>query len=283
MNPFTRTRFAPTPSGYLHLGNVFSFALTAALATQSGARILLRIDDLDHTRVKRNYIEDVFKTLAFLKLPWDEGPRNCLDYQQRYSQIQRMDLYEDALLRLRQQGRLFACECSRSALFARHPEGVYTGTCSNKGISLDDPGYNWRINTSGAALPPGMQYFIVRKRDGFPAYQLASVVDDVHYGVDLIVRGDDLRESTQAQLYLAGLLGYDSFVSAGFYHHALLMDTAHEKLSKSAGATSIQYLRKQGQTAEDVFRKVGQLARLQEPVFSWEQLAASIPDNLIKN
>lgn len=283
MNQFTRTRFAPTPSGYLHLGNVFSFAVTATFAKRSGARILLRIDDLDYMRVKRNYVEDIFDTLAFLKLPWDEGPRSYLEYQQRYSQIQRMDLYGDALQQLRRQGRLFACDCSRSTLFARHPEGIYTGTCLNKDISLDDPGYNWRLNTSGSKLPPEMQYFVVRKRDGFPAYQLASVVDDVHYGVDLVVRGNDLRASTQAQLYLAGLLGYDSFVSSTFYHHILLVDPALEKLSKSTGATSIQYLRKLGQTSEDIFQKVGQLVGLAEPVSSWEQLAVDIADDFMKN
>jgi Glutamyl- and glutaminyl-tRNA synthetases len=283
MPAFIRTRFAPTPSGYLHLGNVFSFAITAALARRSGARILLRIDDLDQARVKRSYVEDVFDTLAFLKFPWDEGPKNYLDYKQMYSQIHRMTLYEEALQQLRRQGRIFACECSRSALLANHPEGVYTGTCRNKGIPLDDSGYNWRINTSDVELPPAMQYFVVRKRDGFPAYQLASVVDDVYYGVDLIVRGEDLRESTQAQRYLAGLLGYDSFMSTTFYHHVLLTDTASQKLSKSSGATSIQYLRRQGQTPADIYRKIGQVAGLQTTVSSWEQLAASIPDNLIKN
>lgn len=283
MRRFTRTRIAPTPSGYLHLGNVFSFALTAAFAKQSGARILLRIDDLDHARIKREYVEDIFSTLEFLKLPWDEGPRSYRDYKQRYSQIHRLSLYKDALQQLRRQGHIFACECSRSALFAHHPDGIYTGTCLHKGLSLDDPGCSWRIDISGTDLPPNMQYFVVRKRDGFPAYQLASLVDDVHYGIDLIVRGDDLSESTQAQRYLAKLLGYDAFVSATFCHHKLLKSSVHEKLSKSSGATSIQYLRKQGQTPEDIYQKVGQLAGLREPISSWEQLGPNIPDDLIKN
>ncbi|RQP14538.1 MAG: tRNA glutamyl-Q synthetase, partial [Parapedobacter sp.] len=89
MHPFIRTRIAPTPSGYLHLGNVFSFALTAALAKRSGAQILLRIDDLDYTRVKREYVEDIFHTLEFLKIPWHEGPRNYREYKQTYSQTYR--------------------------------------------------------------------------------------------------------------------------------------------------------------------------------------------------
>ena len=189
--------------------------------------------------------------------------------------MHRMQLYDDALQRLRQQGQLFACECSRATLFAHHPDGIYTGTCRNKGLSLDKPGYNWRIDTSGAALPPDMQYFVVRKRDGFPAYQLASVVDDVQGSVDLIVRGEDLRASTEAQIYLARLLGEEAFVSATFFHHTLLKGTAGEKLSKSSGATSIQYLRKQGYTAEDIYQKVGQLVGAPEAVSNWEQLGAS--------
>jgi len=283
MHQFIRTRIAPTPSGYLHLGNVFSFALTAALAKRSGAQILLRIDDLDYTRVKREYVEDIFHTLEFLKIPWHEGPRNYREYKQTYSQTYRLPLYEEALQQLRQQGRVFACGCSRATLFARHPDGIYTGTCRNRGLSLDDPTCSWRIDTSGVALPPHMQYFVVRKRDGFPAYQLASVVDDVHFAVDLIVRGEDLRESTQAQIYLAGLLGYDSFVSTTFYHHNLLKDFAQGKLSKSSGATSVQYLRKQGKTAEDIYRKITQLAGLERQVSSWEEMEASIPVGLIKN
>lgn len=283
MNRFIRTRIAPTPSGYLHLGNVFSFALTATFARQTGARTLLRIDDLDHARVRREYIEDIFDTLKFLELPWDEGPTNYTDYKNLYSQIHRMQLYEDALLRLRQQGRVFACECSRSTLIAHHPTGAYTGTCRSKGLSLDHPGCNWRLDTSGTTLPTDMQFFVVRKRDGNPAYQLASVVDDVHYGVDLVIRGEDLRESTQAQIYLARILGYDSFVSATFYHHPLLRDSVHEKLSKSSGATSIQYLRKQRQTCENIYRQVGELMGLQQPVSSWEQLGLCTLNDITKN
>jgi len=272
---FTRTRIAPTPSGYLHLGNVFSFGITAAIARESGARILLRIDDLDRARVRRAYVEDIFATLEFLNIPWDEGPRNYRGYATSYSQSDRMHLYKHALQQLRQQGHVFACDCSRSEVLARHSGGVYTGTCRNKGLSLENPEYNWRIDTLGVPLPPAMQYFIVRKRDGNPAYQLVSVVDDASYGVDLVIRGEDLWESTQAQLYLAKLLGYRSVASATFRHHLLLRDEVQGKLSKSAGAMSIQYLRKQGKTCEEVYQRVGQLVGLQQSVSNWQQLGAA--------
>src|ERR1700723_1841788 len=97
MPSFQKTRIGPTPSGYLHLGNVLSFALTAALARQTGAGILLRIDDLDRGRVSKDYVEDIFETLRFLGIPWDEGPRSLGEYEREYTQLRRMELYGEAL------------------------------------------------------------------------------------------------------------------------------------------------------------------------------------------
>ncbi len=285
---FRRTRLAPTPSGYLHLGNAFSFAVTVALARRMGAKIFLRIDDLDRERVKREYVEDIFETLDYLGLPWDEGPRNGQEYEAMYSQIHRMDAYQKALQQLREQGLVFACDCSRSMIWSNHPEGIYTGTCRHKGLPLATMGYNWRLDTAAAgslkingldgnaiqtALPLSMRDVVVRKRNGFPAYQLASLVDDVHFGVDFIVRGVDLWESTLVQTHLAGVLGYESFLAVRFHHHALLMADAHSKLSKSAGSTSIQYLRRQHKTKADIYRMMGELAGLPAPLSSWEELS----------
>src|SRR5579863_6846848 len=106
---FDKTRIAPTPSGFLHLGNVLSFAITAAIAEKTGAKILLRIDDLDRDRVNREYVEDIFDTLNFLQIPWDEGPRNYKEYESEYSQLYRMDLYQVALQQLKDSGQVFAC------------------------------------------------------------------------------------------------------------------------------------------------------------------------------
>src|SRR6185312_6440352 len=100
---FKKTRIAPTPSGFLHLGNAYSFALTAALAGKYGARILLRIDDLDRERVQKQYVQDIFDTLNFLEIPWHEGPRNMDEYEKQYSQIHRLDLYRQTLDMLQQQ------------------------------------------------------------------------------------------------------------------------------------------------------------------------------------
>src|ERR1700761_6754186 len=94
---FNKTRIAPTPSGFLHLGNVLSFAITAVIAEKTNAKILLRIDDLDRDRVNKQYVQDIFDTLNFLEIPWDGGPRNFGEYESEYSQVHRMGLYQRVL------------------------------------------------------------------------------------------------------------------------------------------------------------------------------------------
>ncbi|WP_257668874.1 glutamate--tRNA ligase family protein [Parapedobacter tibetensis] len=284
---FKRTRIAPTPSGYLHLGNAFSFAITVALAQQTGARIFLRIDDLDRERVRREYIEDIFETLDYLELPWDEGPKNYNEYETIYSQIHRLDLYHEALHSLRERDLVFACDCSRLDVLRRDAQGVYSGTCRKKKLPLGGVAYNWRLdtlaentlairgldgNTQYTILPTSMRYFVVRRKHGAPAYQLASVIDDVHYGVDFVVRGADLWESTLAQHYLANVQGYMGFLNSIFFHHPLLKSNSDSKLSKSAGATSIKYLREQGKTKAEVYQMIGHMLGLKHPISSWEEL-----------
>lgn len=296
---FKKTRIAPTPSGFLHVGNVLSFSLTAALARKNGASILLRIDDLDRERVGKEFVEDIFDTLCFLEIPWDEGPADATTFASGFSSFHRMERYEKALEQLKDSGAVFACTCSRAQLLRAEADGVYPGTCRDKGLSLDATDVNWRLRTAEervlrvkgafgevieAVLPPEMQDFVVRKKDGFPAYQLASLVDDLYYGVDLIVRGEDLWPSTLAQLYLSYFLDGAAlqdgafmdgagFRAATFYHHPLLMTAAGEKLSKSAGATSIQYLRKQGYGPADIYSLIARLLGWEEPVRDWEELS----------
>lgn len=288
-NPsFKKTRIAPTPSGYLHLGNALSFALTAAMARRAGATILLRIDDLDRQRVQPAYVQDVFDTLTFLEIPWDEGPRDVAEFEKEYSQVHRMARYAAALMLLEEKNTVFACNCSRSQLAAEGGE-AYPGTCLLQSIPLETPDVNWRVYTSGdrplrmktwpynsveARLPAAMQNFVVRKKDGFPSYQLASVVDDHHFGVDLVVRGEDLYDSTLAQLYLANLLQDKTFLQTTFYHHPLLTKDGEVKLSKSASDTSIQYWRKEGKTAADIYTMIAGLLGHKEPVGDWEDLGA---------
>lgn len=281
-----RTRIAPTPSGYLHLGNAMSFALTAAIARSTDAKILLRIDDLDQQRVNLAYVQDVFDTLNFLEIPWDEGPRNAIEYHDEWSQMRRMDMYNDALQQLAGQREVFACKCSRSQLQG----SSYPGNCLNKSIPLDTPETAWRLftddrplslktlneGTISTRLPETMKNFVVKKKDDHPAYQLASVVDDLHFEVDLVIRGEDLYPSTLAQHFLADVLGDPRFQDIAFYHHPLIMEEGDKKLSKSAGATSIKYLREEGKTAADIYRIIGSILGTTKPLQRFEDLADAL-------
>lgn len=281
--PYKKTRLAPTPSGYLHLGNILSFSVTVAIARKTGARILLRIDDMDRERMQPAYVQDIFDTLQYLDIPWDEGPRDANDFEKEYSQVHRMDIYRQALERLRVNGELFACNCSRSQLAE---ESAYPGVCRDKNISLDAEQVNWRLKTASRDLkikpvkgeiflspfPTSMRDFIVRKKDGCPSYQLTSVMDDLHYGIDLIVRGQDLWESTLTQHYLAEQLNETSFNDIAFYHHPLLVSMNGGKLSKSAGDTSVQFLRKKGKSSRDIFNMIGKMLGIAVPINDWNGL-----------
>lgn len=288
-NPsFKKTRIAPTPSGYLHLGNALSFALTAAMARRAGASILLRIDDIDRQRVQPAYVQDIFDTLNFLEIPWDEGPRDAVQFEQEFSQVQRMTQYAAALMQLEEKNAVFGCNCSRKQISDEGGD-AYPGTCLLQSIPLETPEVNWRMYTSSdrplrmktwpydsveARLPASMQNFVVRKKDGYPSYQLASVVDDHFFGVDLVVRGEDLYDSTLAQLYLAAVLQDQPFLQTTFYHHPLLTKEGDVKLSKSASDTSIQYWRKEGKTAADIYTMIAGMLGHKEPINDWEDLGA---------
>jgi glutamyl/glutaminyl-tRNA synthetase len=279
---YKKTRIAPTPSGFLHLGNVLSFAVTAALAHQHGAKVLLRIDDLDRTRVNKLYLEDIFDTLNFLNIPWHEGPRTVAEFEQHYSQLHRIPIYHKALTQLSDTGRIYACTCSRKQL------NNGNDPCIDKNIPLNTANASWRLRTkAGAQLPvkkhdgvliqatlsAEMHNFIVRKKDGFPAYQLTSIIDDLYYGIDLIVRGDDLWPSTLAQQGLATALGKKDFNTIAFYHHPLLLDRLGDKLSKSAGATSVHYLRESGKTPADIYTMIAAVLGSDKTAANWQQLA----------
>lgn len=260
---FHKTRIAPTPSGYLHIGNAYSFLLTAKLAKSTGAKILLRIDDLDAQRMRKEYVQDIFDTLDYLEISWDEGPRNEEEYEKEFSQLKRMPLYNKALEQLMNNGLVYACSCSRTKLETAPCD------CRDKKIAFDQPDTALRLITDEkeeiavktfdkgiirVTLPAEIQNFIVRKKDGTPSYQQASLIDDVYFNIDLIVRGEDLWNSTLAQLYLAEKAGIKTFLNTVFYHHTLLKDTKGEKLSKSAGALSLRELRKK-YSSQDLLRQ----------------------------
>ena len=267
MKNHLRTRIAPTPSGYLHVGNGISFALTYLLAQKYSGEILLRIDDLDRGRFREEYLNDIFETLEWMGISWQRGPVSADEFEP-WAQYQRLDLYFDFLEKLRATGLVYACECSRKQVRADSTDGLYAGTCRTKGLSLENAEYAWRIvvpegteisflGANGLPetvdLAASMGDFVVRKRFGKPSYQVSSTADDLHYGIDFIVRGEDLRSSTAAQTYLARTVGADRFADIRFLHHPLLVDASGEKLSKSEGAPALKTWRATGRNPEKLF------------------------------
>ena len=296
LTPCRLTRLAPTPSGFLHLGNLLSFAITCHFATKTGARILLRIDDLDQERTRDAYLDDIFDALRFLQIPWHQGPVDKNDHLRNWSQHLRMKQYQQALSQLAEARLVFGCACTRNKKKKTKPseedadELVFDNNncaCEPLNLPLENPDIQWRLKTPpGEAisinrlgggpllwkLPTDMQNFVVRRKNGLPAYQLASLVDDQHFQVDLVVRGTDLWPSSWAQSWLASRLPADPVTHRQFVHHPLLLDQYGSKLSKSAGATSIQYLRKQGFSAADIFTRVATLMGSNRPCSNWSDL-----------
>jgi len=257
--PFTR--IAPTPSGYLHRGNAYNFLLTQHLARQAGGDILLRIDDIDRARFRPEYLQDIFDSLEWLGISFEEGPASLEEFELRWSQQQRQDRYQALLDELRRLGFLYPCSYSRKEIQKLSSDGIYRGEQRNEQLSLDDPGVAWRIlvpdgkhmqwktehDTFNIDLHQSMGHFVVRKKDGQAAYQIASLSDDIDFAIQLIVRGEDLIPSTAAQLYLADCLGFMDFRrSVTFHHHPLILDADGEKLAKSQGAESLQAMRQAG-------------------------------------
>lgn len=288
---FNLTRIAPTPSGFLHLGNAYSFLLTKALAEKTGAKILLRIDDLDRERYRSEYVQDIFDSLDFLEISFDQGPKNLTEFEREWSQIHRIPQYEQALERLRETNHLFACTCSRKKIQSMGSSGYYLGHCTDRKILLDRDEVAWRINTLTADLiefsefpdkkiiqpiPLDTSFFMVRKKDKIPSYHLTSLVDDQHFEVDLIVRGKDLFGSSIAQSYLSEIAGFHRFKSVTFCHHSILKDANKKKLSKSDGSTSLQHLRKSGKKRSDVFALIGEMLGSPVPISNWNEFKESL-------
>jgi glutamyl/glutaminyl-tRNA synthetase len=260
-------RLAPTPSGYLHLGNAVNFVLTWLLVRRAGGTLHLRIDDLDRARLRRPYLENIFRVIDWLGLRYDHGPSGPDDFLRHHTQLLHLPAYNQVLRRLAQRpGLLYGSQRSR------------TGGAASA-VPLATPGAAWRARVpAGTELAFGdgwqgatqvplateLADFIVRKKDGVAAYQLASVVDDLRLGTTLIVRGLDLLPSTAAQLWLAAQLAETRAFNASrirFYHHGLLTDAAGNKLSKSTQVTGDQGVLALGQPGP-VYAAVARLLAL---------------------
>jgi len=256
------TRFAPAPTGFLHLGHVFNaiHVWDVAQARGGDGRVLLRIEDHDRARSRSEFEAALLEDLDWLGFSADGHP---------IRQSGRGALYEAALGTLRHRGLIYACACSRTETGG----GRYPGTCSARQLP-ESPGMGLRVRLDPATerfddLRLGRQQqrpseqcgdLLIRDRDGNWTYQFAAVVDDWLQGITHVVRGEDLLDSTGRQIQLARLLGRTE--PPAFLHHGLLMKTATQKLSKSDGDTGVRDLREKGWSAEQVIAHAATLGGL---------------------
>ena len=297
MNPCIG-RFAPTPSGRMHLGNVFSALMAWVSVRSQNGSFILRIEDLDIRAHNPQYTSLLLDDLQWLGLTWDRGP---------FFQSKRTELYQDALLKLKQQELLYPCFCSRADLHAAQAphasDGayVYAGTCRSLSKSECEELSKHKIPATRIRVPnktyafedrvygPTSQNlaescgdFIVQRADDVFAYQLAVVVDDADMGVTEVVRGSDLLSSTPRQLYLQDVLGLSHPIYA---HLPLLVAPDGRRLSKRNHDLDLGVLIDQGKTPEEILGFLAYcmgLAEKEEPLsavqvanrFSWDVLRA---------
>lgn len=255
------TRFAPSPSGRLHLGHAYSAALGHALAREAGGLFRLRIEDLDQTRCKPKFVDGIFEDLDWLGLEWAEPV---------LVQSQRTAAYEATLAELKSRGLVYACFCTRGdiaqSLTAPHGDAAtsYPGTCR---ALPDDPErrastpHCWRLDSAQALAHAGLPSWteadgrrftaearalgdaILARKDAPASYHLSCVVDDAASGVTMVVRGADLRASTPVQRLLQQLLGLPE---PSYVHHPLVTHADGRRLAKRDLAPTLAAMREAG-------------------------------------
>lgn len=236
------TRIAPTPSGFLHLGNAVNFALISLLAARWDAQVALRIDDMDSTRARPEYVDDIFATLEWLEVPWSLGPRDSAGFARDFSMSARTDYYRAQLESLRDSGlTVFACACSRADLASTGGLRC-AGRCVDSALDLvpNRTALRLRIPEGAVIAMSGKTVdlavhgdVVLWRRDDLPAYHLVTVIEDRDLGVTDIVRGADLLESSALHAWLAPHLNAPNVAEANYVHHGLIADDDGHKLSKS--------------------------------------------------
>ena len=269
-------RFAPSPTGRMHAGNIFAALMAWLIAKSQGGRIVLRIEDLDRQRSRREYIDSVQADFELLGLTWDVGP---------YFQQGREEAYRTAYQALKDRGLVYPCFCSRADLHAasaphRGEKLVYPGTCRSltpeeraRRAAEKDPAMRIVVPHRAYSLVDQIQGpyrqmldeecgdFLIRRSDGAFAYQLAVVVDDAEQGVTSVVRGMDLLCSTPQQLYLQDLLGLPHPVYA---HVPLLVAEKDRRLSKRDHDASLEALLARFGTPEGVIGHIAWLTGIRD-------------------
>ncbi len=308
MSVSLRLRFAPSPTGELHVGNARTAALNWLFARSCGGTFVLRIEDTDRERSTDAFAAGICDDLHWLGIEWDEGPGRggaCGPYRQS----ERFDLYERYLARLREDGAVYPCYCTegeleeeRSLQLARRVAPRYNGKCRNltpdQRRSEEERGRKpaWRFRSAPAALSfddlirgtvkfegADIGDFIIVRSSGLPAYNFAVVVDDHLMRISHVIRGEDHLSNTAPQLMLYRALGFDPPV---FAHHSLVLGADHAKLSKRHGAVSVRAFRNEGFLPEALLNYLallgGSVAEGKEIGSSAELIAAFSLDRLGK-
>lgn len=281
------TRFAPSPTGPLHLGHAFSALLASDLARRHGGTFLLRIEDIDQTRSRPDWEAQIYEDLAWLGLAWPDPVRRQSDHG---------PAYRDALQVLWQKGLLYPCTCTRKDIQAAAsapqegaplvgPDGiVYPGTCRptapptgamhdtfalrlNMRLALQDiangcfseigdgaDGQSGRLTLDHDALLQGVGDVVLSRKDFLGSYHLSVVIDDAAQGITHVVRGEDLFTATPIHVVLQALLGLPTPI---YHHHRLIRDDAGKRLAKRDDARAIATYRQEGATPDDIRRLVG--------------------------
>jgi glutamyl-tRNA synthetase len=284
-------RFAPSPTGELHVGNLRTALLAWLFARSQDARFLMRVEDLDAGRVRRHFEASQLADLRAIGIDWDGAV---------VRQSERQELYAQSLARLDADGLLYRCWCTRAeireAASAAHgplPEGAYPGTCreltatevAEREASGRPPA--WRVRAGGAAVTfedricgqftGVVDDFVVRRNDGAYAYNLAVVVDDAEQGIGEVVRGADLLDSTPRQLWLGERLGVPASRHA---HVPLVLGPDGARLAKRHGAVTLADRAALGQSPADVRRELLAPFGLGDCVTMQELVEAFDPDRI---
>ena len=274
-------RYAPSPTGPLHYGNLRTALLCWLQVRLADGKFILRIDDLDQPRNKTGSLKNIIADLKWLGIDWDIGP-HVKSIKSAYQQSERTPLYNDAFTVLKKAGLIYPCSCSRKdidlALSAPHTNdnpGIYPGICrprTDRTVSTKTKtnlvDYAWRFTVANQTIEFNDQFygqfsqrlesevgdFVIKRKDGLFAYQLATVVDDALMGVTDVLRGSDLIDSTPRQIALFKALG---FKPPQFWHVPLMTDSQENRMSKREGSESIHQWREENKSAEQL---VGQLA-----------------------
>lgn len=264
-----RGRFAPTPSGRLHWGNLRTALLTWLQIRLRGGTLVLRIEDIDSERSREHLVEAIYRDLDWLGLFWDEGPDRGGSYGP-YRQSQCIDRYRDAMRKL----EVYGCRCTRARLQQQRQDSgseAYPGTCRALNLQGETLAWRWKVpagricfddrgyGTICQDVQREVGDFVLRRKNGDFAYQLAVVVDDAFMQISEVCRGADLLDNTPRQLLLCDALGYPR---PRHLHLPLVLGPDGRKLSKREGAPDLDALRSAGRSREEVIALLAQSAGL---------------------